>query len=70
MYDRAELEEWVEPLAGLARQADEVYALFNNNRHDYAPRSAQLLRGLLDEREVPAAGGLEPPAEGQLELPT
>jgi uncharacterized protein YecE (DUF72 family) len=70
MYDRAELEEWVEPLAGLARQADEVYALFNNNRYDYAPRSAQLLRGLLDEREVPAAGGLEPPAEGQLELPT
>ena len=68
MYDRTELEDWVEPLDGLAGQAEEVYALFNNNRYDYAPRSAQLLRGLLDEREIPASGGAEPPAAGQLEL--
>ena len=32
--------------------ADEVYALFNNNRDDFAPRSAMLLRGLLDEASV------------------
>ena len=68
MYDRSELEEWVEPLGDLARQAEEVYALMNNNRYDYAPRSAQLLRGLLDEHGVPATGGLEAPATGQLEL--
>jgi uncharacterized protein YecE (DUF72 family) len=68
MYDREELEEWVEPLAELAGQAGEVYALFNNNRYDYAPRSAQLLRGLLDERGLTATGGVEPPATGQLEL--
>ena len=60
MYDRGELEEWVEPLAELAGQAEEVYALFNNNRYDYAPRSAQLLRGLLDERGLTATGGVEP----------
>jgi uncharacterized protein YecE (DUF72 family) len=68
MYDRSELEDWVEPLAELTGQAEEVYALFNNNRYDYAPRSAQLLRGLLDERKLPATGGVESPVTGQLEL--
>jgi uncharacterized protein YecE (DUF72 family) len=61
MYSAEELAEWVEPLARLAAEADEVYALFNNNRDDFAPRSAALLRGLLDEAGVPAAGGVEPP---------
>jgi uncharacterized protein YecE (DUF72 family) len=70
LYDRTELEEWVEPLRGLAGQAKEVYALFNNNRYDYAPRSAQILRGLLDEREIPARGAIEPSATGQLEFGT
>ena len=32
------------------------------NRDDFAPRSAQILRGLLDEAGVPAAGGVEPPS--------
>jgi len=60
MYSREELAEWVEPLGGLAREAEEVYALMNNNRYDYAPRSAQLLRGLLDEAGLEATGGAEP----------
>ena len=59
-YRAEELAEWVEPLAGLAREADEVYALFNTNKDDQAPRSAQILRGLLDEAGVPASGGIEP----------
>jgi len=62
LYSTDELAEWVEPLARLAIEAEEVYALFNNNRDDFAPRSAQILRGLLDEAGVPAAGGIEPPA--------
>lgn len=67
LYERDELAEWVEPLDRLAAEADEVYALFNNNRDDFAPRSAQLLRGLLDEAGVPATGGIEPePAEATL----
>ena len=61
LYGADELAEWVEPLARLAGEAEEVYALFNNNRDDFAPRSAQVLRGLLDEAGVPAAGGIEPP---------
>jgi uncharacterized protein YecE (DUF72 family) len=61
LYSAEELGEWIEPLGRLAEEADEVYAMFNNNRDDFAPRSAQVLRGLLDEAGVPARGGLEPP---------
>jgi uncharacterized protein YecE (DUF72 family) len=61
LYTREELGEWVGPLGRLAEEAEEVYALFNNNRDDFAPRSAQLLRGLLDEAGVAATGGIEPP---------
>lgn len=59
-YRAEELAEWVEPLARLAEEAEEVYALFNNNKDDQAPRSAQILRRLLDEAGVPASGGVEP----------
>ena len=61
MYAEEELAEWVDDLGRLAQEADEVYALFNNNRDDFAPRSALLLRGLLDEAGVAASGGIEPP---------
>ncbi|MBA3375230.1 MAG: DUF72 domain-containing protein [Actinobacteria bacterium] len=61
MYAPEELAEWVEKLGRLTEDAEEVYALFNNNRDDFAPRSALLLRGLLDEAGIPAAGGIEPP---------
>ena len=64
MYSGEELTEWVEPTRRLAEQADEVYALFNNNRDDFAPRSAVIFRGLLDEAGIVATGGLDlPPAE-------
>ena len=67
LYSREDLDEWVEPIARLAEEAREVYALFNNNRFDYAPRSAQVLRGLLDEAGVAATGGVEPaPANATL----
>jgi uncharacterized protein YecE (DUF72 family) len=62
LYSPEELEEWVGPVQRLAEEATEVYALFNNNRDDFAPRSAATFRGLLDEAGIPATGGLEPPA--------
>ncbi len=63
MYAGEELAEWIAPMRQLAEQADEVYALFNNNRDDFAPRSAAIFRGLLDEAGLPAAGGIDlPPA--------
>jgi uncharacterized protein YecE (DUF72 family) len=68
LYSAEELQDWVEPLGGLAAEADEVYAMFNNNRADYAPRSATTLRGLLDEAGLQASGGLEPAGQAQLEL--
>jgi uncharacterized protein YecE (DUF72 family) len=61
MYSEEELAEWVEPLRRLSEEAGEVYALFNNNRDDFAPRSAMILRDLLDRAGIPAAGGIEPP---------
>ena len=42
---------------GLAKEADEVYALFNDNRDDFAPRSAMFFRGLLDEAGCLRPGG-------------
>jgi uncharacterized protein YecE (DUF72 family) len=67
LYAPGELVDWVEPIAKLAEEGREVYAFFNNNRNDYAPRSAQVLRGLLDEAGVDASGGIEPtPAEATL----
>ena len=68
LYTEQELAEWVEPLGRLAGEAEEVYALMNNNRYDYAPRSAQILRELLDEAGIEATGGIEPLQRGQLEL--
>jgi len=61
LYEPEELAEWVAPLERLAGVADEVYALFNNNRDDFAPRSARILRALLSEAGVPVTGGIEPP---------
>ncbi len=61
LYSTEELAEWVEPLRELAGRAEEVYALFNNNRDDFAPRSATILRRLLDDAGILATGGIEPP---------
>ena len=61
MYAEDELAEWVEKLGKLSSESEEVYAMFNNNRDDFAPRSAVLMRGLLDLAGVPATGGIEPP---------
>ena len=61
MYAEEELSEWVEELGRLAEESDEVYAMFNNNRDDFAPRSAMILRDLLDRAGIAAAGGIEPP---------
>jgi uncharacterized protein YecE (DUF72 family) len=67
LYIREDLEEWTESIGALAQAGHEVYAMFNNNRYDYAPRSAAVLRGLLAESGVEATGAREPaPAEATL----
>lgn len=62
LYAREELAGWVEPLRALAGEAEEVYAMFNNNRGDQAPRSARILRDLLDEAGLEATGAEDPAA--------
>jgi uncharacterized protein YecE (DUF72 family) len=60
-YTAEELGEWVAPVARLAEEADEVYAMFNVNRDDQGPRSAAIFRDLLDQAGIAATGGVEPP---------
>ena len=56
-YRAEELEEWVEPLRGLADASEQAYAFFNNNNQSdgvaQAPAGAELLRRLLEEQDVP-----------------
>ena len=66
LYSENELEEWVEPITALASEAEEVYAMFNNNRDDFAPQGAQMLRRLLDRAGLATSGGIEPAKQGQL----
>jgi uncharacterized protein YecE (DUF72 family) len=61
LYSEEELGEWVAPLAELSGQADNVYAMFNNNGRSetpqgdiaQAPVNAQMLRGLLEREGLP-----------------
>ncbi|HZT52992.1 MAG TPA: DUF72 domain-containing protein [Gaiellaceae bacterium] len=68
LYSEQELAEWVEPLRELAGQAEQVFALFNNNasspdpenplrRVAQAATNARQLRRLLDVNGITASGG-------------
>src|SRR4051812_28350745 len=61
-YSDDELEEVAGRVRGLAEQAGEVHVLFNNNRGDDAPTSAQRFMSLLGQDPGP------PPQEAQLRL--
>jgi len=61
-YSDAELEEVSGRVRALAEQAGEVHTLFNNNRGDDAPTSAQRFMSLLGQDPGP------PPREAQLRL--
>jgi uncharacterized protein YecE (DUF72 family) len=61
-YTDDELEEVAGRVRGLAEQASEVHVLFNNNRGDDAPTSAQRFMSLLGQDPGP------PPQEAQLRL--
>jgi uncharacterized protein YecE (DUF72 family) len=49
-YPDAELVEMASRTVNLARQAEEVHVVFNNNAHDYAPRDASRFRELFREK--------------------
>jgi uncharacterized protein YecE (DUF72 family) len=73
LYSRAELGEWVAPLAELAGTSDRVYAMFNNNGRSVdaagvaiaqAPTNALVLRELLGEAGVAVTGPSAVPLPG------
>jgi uncharacterized protein YecE (DUF72 family) len=64
LYSDEELREWVQPLQELAGQAEQAFAVFNNNNRSpsgdggfvaQAPTNAFMLRKLLAEAEVPVS---------------
>jgi uncharacterized protein YecE (DUF72 family) len=64
LYSEDELREWVEPLQELAGEAEQAFAVFNNNNRSpsgdggfvaQAPTNAFMLRKLLAEAEVPVS---------------
>jgi uncharacterized protein YecE (DUF72 family) len=64
-YSDDELKEIAGRVEGLAEQAGEVHALFNNNRGADAPSAAQRFRDLMSQTDGPPP---EPPREQQLRL--
>jgi uncharacterized protein YecE (DUF72 family) len=49
-YPDDELGEIAQRTANLAKQAEQVHIVFNNNAHDYAPRNASRFRDLFAEK--------------------
>jgi uncharacterized protein YecE (DUF72 family) len=49
LYTKQALESWVPRLKALAGHAKTVHAVFRNAHRDFAPRSAERLRRLLDD---------------------
>jgi uncharacterized protein YecE (DUF72 family) len=64
-YSEAELEDVSERVEELARQAQVVHVVFNNNRSDYAPEAAPRFRRIMGQA-VPAAA--RPPRTEQKTL--
>jgi uncharacterized protein YecE (DUF72 family) len=56
VYAPEELAEWEAPLRQLASESEVTYAMFNNCRHDYAPRNAAQLTELLADIADPVPG--------------
>jgi uncharacterized protein YecE (DUF72 family) len=56
VYTEGEMGEWIDPVLDMARRAQEVAVVFNNNARDYALRNAEDFRQML-ARRVEAAPG-------------
>jgi uncharacterized protein YecE (DUF72 family) len=59
LYSDEELAEWVPRVRELARQAEAVHVLFNNNYEDWGMRNARRMAQLLDVAAPPPPGQLE-----------
>ncbi len=63
LYSAEELAEWIPRVQELARRADEVHVMFNNNRRNYATVNAEQLRRQLGQLDRP------PETDQGLQLP-
>ncbi len=54
-YTDAELEEWIDPVLEMARRAQEVAVVMNNNARDYALTAAERFTNLLERARSAAA---------------
>jgi uncharacterized protein YecE (DUF72 family) len=57
LYGEDELREWEPKIRDLARDADETFVLFNNNKRDYAQRNAAEIATILGDLVPPRTGG-------------
>ncbi len=56
LYTTDELREWEGKLRALAGESDVTYVMFNNCRHDYAPRNAAQMSEILADVVEPLPG--------------
>ena len=61
LYTAEELAEWVEPVRA-GRGGGRGLCDVQQQPDDFAPRSAAIFRGLLDEAGIPVTGAIEPPS--------
>ena len=65
-YSDQELDEVANRAGALARRADEVHVVFNNNARDFAPQAAERLRRRLGQRTRSRAALPVHPKQGEL----
>jgi uncharacterized protein YecE (DUF72 family) len=58
LYTAEELRPWVDRARRMADGAEEVFVIANNHYRGKAPANALMVRSMLEERKVPAPGGL------------
>jgi uncharacterized protein YecE (DUF72 family) len=63
-YSAKELEEMAERAAKVAKQADQVHLIFNNNAANYAPKAATAMQNILLEKHLTTVP--EPAAQTEL----
>nr|WP_321502558.1 DUF72 domain-containing protein [uncultured Dethiosulfovibrio sp.] len=59
LYSRKELEEWKEPVLGLAKKVDRLFLMFNNCWSDYSARSASLMQDITGQPRFGSQGELD-----------
>ncbi len=59
LYEPEELEEWAGPIRALAADSERTWVMFNNCKHDYAPRNAREMAAILEDVVAQRSNGVE-----------